>query len=131
MRLSVDANSVNTGVEIRDERVRLHVFDSGNHPHIIFTAKLNKAIETLKIGEPVVQELTGTLTIRGIENPLTAELLVIRGSADTLLVQTLRPLLLDASNYNMSEGFEQLRTLVNLFNIPQIIPVSIKLVLSK
>lgn len=131
VRLSIDADSVNTGVEIRDERVRLHAFDTKNHPQLVFTAKLDKSVDSLQVGEVVVQELPGTLKMRGIENKLTVHLVVVRNAEDTVLVQTLRPLLVNAADYEMTEGFEQLRALVSLFNIPQIIPVSVKLVLKK
>lgn len=131
LQLVIDADSVNTGVPIRDERVHIHAFDSKNHPQIIFTAALKQSLDMLKVGEVKVHELSGTLTMRGITHPLRAELVVVRTADNSLLVQSLRPVLINAANYQMAEAFEQLKAMVGLFNIPQLIPVSVKLVLSR
>lgn len=131
VQLTIDADSVNTGVEIRDERVRLHAFDSENHPQIVFNARLEQNLDALKPGEVKEQELSGTLTMRGVTRPITARLVVVRNTTDTALVKTLSPIIINAADYGMEEGFEQLRALVNLFNIPQFIPVSVKLVMAK
>lgn len=63
---SIDAASVNTRDEARDNHLRASdFFDVENHPKITF-----KAIETKKTGEHEY-DMTGDLTIRGITKPVT------------------------------------------------------------
>lgn len=131
LQLVIDADSVKTGVEIRDQRVHLHAFDSKNHPQIILTAALNRNLDAIKVGEIQVHELSGTLMMRGVSNPVSAQVVVVRATDNSLLVQTLSPVVINAADYKMAEAFEQLKGMVGLFNIPQLIPVSVQLVLTK
>ena len=124
--LLIDLNSVATGVPIRDERVKQYVFDIRNHPQA--TVKLSvgefKAADR-RSGR--TQTVEASLTMRGVTHRVRGEVSVA-WAGDDLLVQTQSPVLVDASSYGMLEGFEALRNIMQLSNIPTTIPVSLKLV---
>ena len=125
VKLEVDLNSVDTRVAIRDERVREHVFDVKNHPR----ATIGLSVGTVgdKPYPPgYTQKVEASLTMRGVTGRVGGEVSVVR-TGDGLLVQTVSPILVNAADYGMTEGFETLKDLVKLFNVPTTIPVSLKL----
>ncbi len=126
--LDIDLNSVDTGVEIRDERIRQYVFDVAHHP---------RATVRLAVGAPAqhyppgrTQTVEAALTMRGVTRKVKGEISVAR-AGDSLVVQTTAPILVNAVDYGMLDGFGKLKELVGLFNIPATIPVSFKLVFVK
>ena len=124
--LSIDLGSVVTGVAIRDERVKEHVFDVKNHPRA--TVKLSVGeFEAADYQSGRTQTVEASLTLRGVTHRVKGEVSVAWAGGD-LLVQTQSPVLVDARGYGMLEGFEALKNIVQLSNIPTTIPVSFKLV---
>ncbi len=124
--LNIDVNSVDTGVAIRNERVIEHVFDAAKHPQATVTLSVGDA--TVKRYPPgYTRTVEASLTMRGVSRRVTGEVSVTQAN-DGLLVQTTSPILVNAVDYGMLDGFETLKDLVKLFNIPTTIPVSFKLV---
>ena len=123
--LTIDLNSVVTGVGIRDERVKEHVFDVRNHPQAIVKLSVGE-LEKADYGVGQVRSVEASLTMRGVTRQVKGEVSVTRTGED-LLVQTQSPILIDAKDYGMLDGFETLRNLVQLSGIPMTIPVSFKL----
>ena len=124
--LNVDLNSVDTGVAIRNERVIEHVFDVAKHPQA--TVSLSLGREGMKHYPPGhTQKVEAALTMRGVTRQVKGRVAVTQGDGK-LLVQTIEPILVNAADYGMLDGFETLKDLVKLFNIPTTIPVSFKLV---
>ena len=63
-----------------------------------------------------------TVSMRGVDAAIPAELRVIKVDADTVLVQTAKPLLVAASAVGLAEAVEELRTVANLPSInPQVV----------
>ena len=125
--LDIDLSSVDTGVQIRDERVREHVFDVRNHPRATIKLPVRELAER-RHDAGYTQRVEATLTMRGVTREVRAEISVAR-VGDELVVQTTEPVLVNAVDYGMLDGFGRLKELVGLFNIPTTIPVSFKLVL--
>lgn len=125
--LDIDLNSVDTGVPIRDERVKEHAFDAGRHPTATIKASVGPVDKRL-FGR--TQTVEAALTMRGVTRQVRGEVSVTRDDG-RLLVQTVSPIPLNAVDYGMAGGFEILKGLVKLFNIPTTIPVSFKLVFVK
>ncbi len=124
--LVIALDSVVTGVAIRDERVKQHVFDVGNHPQASIKLSLGELRATdHRSGD--TRTVEALLTMRGVTHPVKGEVSVA-WIGDDLLVQTQSPVLVDARSYGMLEGFEALKNMVGLSNIPTTIPVSFKLV---
>ncbi|MDD9805865.1 MAG: YceI family protein [Gammaproteobacteria bacterium] len=131
-RVVIDLGSVDTGVEIRDERVKEHVFMVAKHPQATVSLSLPRAARRgMAPGETALHRLTATLAMRGQSHPLDAQVRVTGLGGGALLVETVEPVLLDAKAYGMLDGFETLKGLVGLFNIPTTIPVSLSAVFVK
>lgn len=68
VRATIDAASVNTGNDQRDDHVRSEDFlDVANHPHLTFVSK------SVSAGDDAFQ-VEGDLTVRGVTKPVTLDL---------------------------------------------------------
>ena len=125
----IDLDSVDTGVAIRDERVKEHAFAVDRHPRATVSLSLPRAtLRGLAAGDTSLHDLSAQLELRGQMRPVGAKVRVTGLGDGGLLVQTVEPILVDAKAYGMLDDFETLRALVGLFRIPTTIPVSVNLV---
>lgn len=126
--LIVDTASVNTRISIRDTRVAEHVFQTGRYPVATVAAAIDqRLIESMTVGTVYTRDVQAKLTLRDITHNVSGKVTVVRTQADHLLVQTIEPVLVDATQYAMTEGFVTLQKIAKLFNIPTMIPVSFSL----
>ena len=126
--LNVDTASVNTKIPVRDTRVVEHVFQSDRYPRATVTAEIDQqSIEDLPVGVVYVRDVQADLTLRDRTHSVFGKVTVVRTQADQLLVQTTEPVLVNAAQYAMTEGFLTLQKIAKLFNIPTMIPVSFSL----
>ncbi len=66
-QLTIQAGSIQTRVQQRDDHLRGHFLDTGHHPAITFTStRTEQASETSF-------KVTGDLTIRGVTKPVTVD----------------------------------------------------------
>ncbi|MEL7454301.1 MAG: YceI family protein, partial [Pseudomonadota bacterium] len=80
-RLVVDLASVNTAVDIRNERMREVFFETATYPEAIITTSINPStFEALAIGERVEQELEASLSLHGVELPMYTTIAVTMAS---------------------------------------------------
>jgi polyisoprenoid-binding protein YceI len=129
--LNIDLASVDTGIEIRDDRLRTMLWNVKATPQATFTAQL--PAETLKsVGATGVQniELNGQLQMGGQTKPVVAIVRVSRLANDQLLVVTRSPILINANDYGLRTGVEALREVMGLNFLAGSAPVSFTLVLN-
>ncbi len=129
IQLDVDLNSVDTGVLIRNERIRKHVFLTDKYPQASLRGKISlTGITALAVGETRIESPKTTLEMRGVSREITLKISITKLANQGFAIQTIEPVFVDGAAFGMSEGFETLRELVNLFNIPTVIPVSFRMV---
>jgi polyisoprenoid-binding protein YceI len=75
-RLAIQAASVQTRNQQRDEHLRRHFLDAGRHPAITFTST-----RVAQAGETSFT-VTGDLTIRGVTRPVTVDLELTGAASD-------------------------------------------------
>jgi polyisoprenoid-binding protein YceI len=121
--LTIDLATVNTSVEVRDQRMRDIAFKVGEFPMAHVSLKVDAAaLAGMAPGTLSTMMYEATVSMRGVEAPIPAELRVIKVDADTVLVQTAKPLLVAASSVGLAEAVEELRTVANLPSInPQVV----------
>jgi len=130
--LEIDLASVSTGVDIRNERMREVLFNVAQNPVATVTTQLDpKAFEGLAIGASVLQEIEATVSLKGIETSVFAEVEATRIANDRVLVATTDPIILDANSFDLAEGLEQLRGLAGLPSISTAVPVTFSLVFER
>ena len=123
--LTIDLASVDTEVEIRDQRMRDVLFEVGAYPKAKVSVQLDPTgIAKLNVGESVTQDLSATLDLHGVASEVSAKVRVVRSGADQVLVSTTRPIMLDAGSLGLAGGVEKLRDLAGLPAISNAVPVS-------
>jgi polyisoprenoid-binding protein YceI len=129
--LSFDMESVDTGIAIRDSRMRTFLFKVAEFPQATLSANLSSTfIDNLTLGQSELMMVESELTLLGQSQPLTLDVLITKVRDDALLVTSAKPVILNTADYELSEGVEKLRELAGLSSISQAVPVSFYLTLN-
>lgn len=118
--LVVDLATVNTTIEIRDQRMRDIVFQTGTHPTATVSVPVAAAtLDAMAVGAMATSTHTVTLDLHGASQQMEADLQVLKLDNDTLVVNLAKPLLVGAVSFGLAEGVEELREIAGL---PSIVP---------
>ena len=127
--LAIDLATVNTTIEVRDQRMRDIVFQVAEYPSADITVKIDAAaLEAMAPGALNVGSYTATVHLHGLSAEYAADLQVIKLDADSILVNLAKPLLVGAVSFGLAEGVEELRNLAGLPSINPNIVVDFTLV---
>ncbi|MDP4605695.1 MAG: YceI family protein [Erythrobacter sp.] len=126
--LDIDLASVNTGVDIRNERMRDIFFEVAGNPKAVVTAKLDPAaFAGLAVGQSLTRPLKATLALKGVEQAIETEVLVTRASADRVTVVPTAPVLISTDMFDLTDELGELRALAELPSITPAVPVTFTL----
>ncbi|BDI60033.1 YceI family protein [Qipengyuania nanhaisediminis] len=127
-RIAIDLASVSTGIDIRDERMRGIFFDTASYPEALVTAQVDPAaLAALGPGDSRTMTLDGTLAIKGVAAPFQAPVKVSRTGADTVLVESTAPVIVDAADLELASGLARLQQIAGLPSISPLVPVTFSL----
>lgn len=128
--LTIILASVETGIPIRNERMRELFFDTVQFPTATLTSSLDLSpLLDLAVGEQTTIAAEAQLELLGNSNTLTIESVVARLDANTLLVSSAQPVVVNAAEFGLTQGVEQLRAIAGLPSISPAVPVSFYLTL--
>ena len=123
--ITIDLNSVNTAVPIRDERMRTLLFETAENPTATLAANVDmSAVNALEPGQEAAMVAEGRLMLRGMVVSLTIDMAVARLSDTRVLVASRKPLVINAGQLGLLDGVEKLREVVGLPSISPAVPVS-------
>lgn len=129
--LSIDLNSVDTSIAIRNDRMKEFLFEVVDFPAAEITANIDTdKLNTLTVGQQLSETIEGKLQLHGQEQAMNFDVIVTKLADDTLFVVASKPLLLNVSDYQLVEGVEKLRELAGLPSISHAVPVSFYLTLT-
>lgn len=126
----ISLSSVETGIDIRNQRMRDMLFKVDLFPKANISATLPKAIMGLAKGESMHTELPATLTLMGASKALNLDLIVSKTNDGKYMVSSAKPVLLGASELGLQEGVEALQKIAGLTSIGLTVPVTFNLVLN-
>jgi len=127
LRVSIDLSTVETQVEIRNERMRDLFFEVAQYPVATVTAQLYaEELAQLDSGAPLQLIKPFKLSLHGVEAEVEAHIRVL-AVGDKAWVSTLQPILISAADFGLGEGVNTLRKLAGLDAIASVIPVSVDL----
>ncbi|WP_249671911.1 YceI family protein [Pseudomonas abieticivorans] len=127
--LQVEMDSLNSGIPLRDERMRNALFQVAQYPDALIRAQLDmRPIHDLAPGAQVEMRLPLNVALHGKEHSYNAELLVTRLDDRRFQVVTLEPLVVHAEDFDLLPGIASLRTLAGLENISLAVPVGAVLI---
>ncbi|OIO73996.1 MAG: hypothetical protein AUJ57_03285 [Zetaproteobacteria bacterium CG1_02_53_45] len=125
--VSIDLTSVESGIAIRNERMKSMLFDVAQFATATITADIS-GVDTakLKAGDAVAATVPVWLDLHGFKQKLKADVTVVALS-DGLLVTSRSPVIVKAADFGLVAGIEALRDAAKLPNIAQSVPVSFHL----
>ena len=127
--VTIDLNSVNTGIVLRDQRIRDLLFETASYPTATITVTVpSTLLSSLAVGQVALTDVSATVDLHGLSVAVTTRVSVQRLSNSRILVQSIAPVLTRASDFNLTAGVETLRALVNLTSISAAVPVDFALV---
>jgi polyisoprenoid-binding protein YceI len=132
VQLSITLDSVETLIEVRNERMRELLFETASFPTASVTGAVDPTlIEAAVNGGTVTTEVELTLSLHGVERTLIAPVLVIGQGEGQLQVFTPRPVIINAADFKLAAGIEALQKVAGLQSISTAVPVTVHLVFSR
>ncbi|GAB3284214.1 YceI family protein [Parahaliea aestuarii] len=129
VQLGIDLASVDTGIEIRDQRMREMLFDTAKFTTANVTGQVDPAIlSQVEPGTVLSTDLEVNLSLHGVESKVSVPVVVIGESTGLLRVITARPVLLSANNFDLLKGVAALQEVAGLNSISTAVPVTFHLV---
>ncbi len=126
--LEIDLASVDTGAELRDERMRDIFFEVTDNPKATVTAKLDPAaFAGLAKGQSITRPLKASVTIKGAASEITTEVLVTRVAEDRVTVVPTAPVIISTDMFGLTDELGELRALAQLPSITPAVPVTFML----
>ncbi len=127
--LTIDLNTVNTGVALRDQRMRDLLFETATYPTASVTVAVPASlISSLAVGQAAATDISASLNLHGVTGAITTKVSVQKLSASRVLVQSIAPVLVKAGDYSLTNGVEALRAAVGIASISVAVPVDFALV---
>jgi polyisoprenoid-binding protein YceI len=126
--LDIDLASVETGVDIRNERMREIFFGVAENPKATVTARLDPAaFAGLAVGQSLTRPLKAAVTLKGATGEVETEVLVTRVTADRVTVVPTAPVIVSTDMFGLTDELGELRALAELPSITPAVPVTFTL----
>ena len=127
VQLSIDLDSVETLIPIRNERMRELLFETTSFPNATVAAEVDPAVlAEVASGGTVSTEVPVRLNLHGIEESLAVPVTVF-SDGGSLSVVSSRPIIINAADFALVAGVEALRKVAGLNTISTAVPVSLNL----
>ncbi|MDH5357050.1 MAG: YceI family protein [Gammaproteobacteria bacterium] len=123
--VDIDLATVETGIEIRNQRMRELLFDVSQFSKATLKSFIDvQVIDELTISETVSLIVTAQLSLHGQIRPVELTVRVTKLSSDKILVISDKPTILNVADFDLIAGVEQLREVAKLPSISHAVPVS-------
>jgi polyisoprenoid-binding protein YceI len=128
VQLTISLNSVETQVEVRNERMRELLFETVTFPIAQITARVDPAmLATATDRGAVTVSVPITLALHGQEKTLTIVVVAVGESDGSLRIFTPRPVVINAADFGLEKGVAALKNIAGLQSISSAIPVTFDL----
>jgi polyisoprenoid-binding protein YceI len=130
--LRIALGSIDTAIEIRDERMRELLFETAQFPEATVTLSVPaSAMSASPDGSQSGLTLEAELNLHGATTPVSADVVVARLGEGRLLVASTRPVVVDGAKVGLTDGIEKLRAVAGLTAISPSVPVTFLLVFER
>jgi polyisoprenoid-binding protein YceI len=130
VEVNVALTSVDTNIEIRDERMIAQIF--GDAAQASLSAQIDMAeMEQLGVGEAMITEVAVTLSLLGVETPFDASMFVMRLAEDKVMVASNAPVYLATEDLEIDAGVSALQEIAGLDSITRVTPLTARFVFEK
>ncbi|MCL1076850.1 YceI family protein [Parashewanella spongiae] len=130
--LTIPLKTVETGIDIRNERMQSMLFDVTRYPKVILSANLPKnLLKSMPVGTTQTKEIPAQLALHGKIKRINFEVLIVKLSHRKVVVTSVKPTIINASDFNLSSGIKALMQIASLSSISTAVPVSFVLTLKR
>ena len=128
VQVAIDLDSVDTLIEIRNERMREMLFETAKFPAAKISAQVDPAmIAGLADAGTIIADIPVTLSLHDMSRKIIAPLTIISDTAGRLRVMTTRPIVVNVADFGLGAGVEALREIAGLQSIVGAVPVTMSL----
>ena len=128
VEIMVELASVNTLIDIRNERMQSMLFETNLFPRAMITGDVDLASFTeMSPGASITAQLEFELDIHGVSNSYNTELIVTR-LVNGVVASTSKPIIVTAASHGLVDGVEALREIAGLPSISRSVPVTFNVV---
>lgn len=130
VEVAIDLTSVETFIDIRNERMIEYVFDGG--PTATLTADLDMdALNAIAPGDAAVIEVEGQLAFGALSVDVYTDMFVARLGEDRVMVTTDEMIMLEAAELEIDSALDKLMALAELPGITRVAPVTLRLMFDR
>ena len=128
VEIMVELASVNTLIDIRNERMQSMLFETNLFPRAMITGDVDLAsFAEMSPGASITAQVEFELDIHGVSNSYNTELIVTR-LANGVVASTSKPIIVTAASHGLVDGVEALREIAGLPSISRSVPVTFNVV---
>lgn len=128
VQVAIDLDSVDTLIEIRDERLRELLFETAKFPAAkLHTKILPEVVSAAAQGGVVTAQIPVTLEMHGFEQKLDVNVVVVGEGNGRMRVLSSQPVLVNAADFGLTAGVAALQKIAGLQSIAAVVPVSLQL----
>jgi polyisoprenoid-binding protein YceI len=131
LTIEIDLASVETGIDIRNTRMREKLFMVEQFPNATISAKVPANVMQLKAGESLQLKLPATLKIMNFENPIKVSVQISKTASGQFIATSTQAILISANGYGLVPGLDLLQKLAGLSSIGHTVPVSFNVVFAQ
>lgn len=128
--LNIDLNTVETGVDIRNQRLKEVLFNTSQTPSATVSIELGEnlsQVQGLSAGEVMTLDIPAQIQISGETRDINSQLRVQHLGGQRFVVSSTHPLIITADQFGLEDGVETLRELAGLNSISIAVPVDFAL----
>jgi len=123
--LDIALASVDTNNPIRDDRMKNYLFEVSQFSSAKITSNINTAsIEAIAEGASELLTVDASLDLHGVVSPLKLDVIVTRLVGAKLSIVSAHPVIINASEFGLTDGITKLMELAKLPSISQAVPIS-------
>ena len=128
VQITIELASVNTLIDIRNERMQNMLFETNLFPQATISGEIDlDAVAEMDAGVSQAISVDFDLAIHGESSSYTADVLVTRTESG-VLASTVKPIIVVADTHGLVSGVEALREVAGLPSISRAVPVSFNVV---
>jgi len=126
--LNIDLGSVETNIPVRNDRMKSILFEIAKFSAATIRGSVDMSrLSTLGTGDTYTDSVMLKLSLHGVSQGFTTDMQITRLMDNRLLVTSVKPVIINAKDYNLTEGVEQLRAVAKLPSISTAVPVTFSL----
>lgn len=126
--ISINLSSAETNIAIRNERLATYLFESDKFPSATINTQISpKTIHQLRTGETLNLSTNLKISLHGHIKTQPAQLTINKLENNQLMVSSAQPIIINASDYGLTDGINKLRDLAGLPSIGYAVPVTFTL----